>query len=54
MKKNKIIKGTIPYSDLNPNLNFEPDDETIEAFEKLITLVGRLSEEEKQAILKSK
>ena len=54
MKKNKIIKGTIPYSDLNPNLNFEPDDETIEAFEKIIILVDGLSEAEKQEILKSK
>ena len=28
MAKNKIIKGFIPYSDLNHNLNFEPDKET--------------------------
>lgn len=54
MKRNKIIKGTIPYSDLNPNLNFEPDEETIEAFEKLITLIDGLTEEEKQALLNSK
>ena len=54
MARSKIIKGTIPYSDLNPNLIPEPDKESIQAFKELLNLLAELSEEEKQAILKSK
>lgn len=54
MAKNKIIKDSTPYSDLNQTLNVKPDEETIRGFEELLTLVDQLSEEEKQEILKSK
>jgi hypothetical protein len=39
---------------LNRTLKVEPDEETIKEFEELLSLVGQLSEEEKQDILKSK
>ncbi|MEK6152148.1 hypothetical protein WIW50_02755 [Flavobacteriaceae bacterium 3-367] len=48
MAKNKIIKGVIPYSDLNQNLNFEPDEETKILFEKLLDLVDKIPDSEKQ------
>lgn len=35
MAKNKIIKGNIPYSDLNQNLNFEEEKNIKEFLETL-------------------
>jgi hypothetical protein len=43
MAKNKIIKGNIPYLDLNRNLNFEQEEKDIKEF--LESLSDRSEEE---------